>query len=166
MTGPKSWPYIPSPPFTPVPTSPLLEILPPTASSLTELPEPPYPPTPIPGIPYKVSGHVIPAAFPRVSPYVRVPGATRAITKEERLASNERVFRDLRDLRMGYVKGEYDGEGRNEVEVGEGGMCNAINRYVHEDCVEGKRKGGLTLLLAHANGFPKEVRLNPLLSLL
>jgi hypothetical protein len=111
-----------------------------------------YPPLPSPSrdhrfaSEYTVTTHLIPAAFPRSSPFVPVPvfKLPDYKSRDERGARIE-LYRD--ELLSHQAQHGPDYSGTQPVV-----LWNALNRYV--------RKGsgdGLTLVLLHANGLHKEV---------
>ena len=93
---------------------------------------------------YDVTTHIIPAAFPRSTPFVALPAFPDHETKVERAARIQRHTDELLSLQAQHVP---DGSvARPQV------LWNVLNRYVRKG-----NGGGLTLLLLHANGLHKEV---------
>ncbi|KAJ7087807.1 Alpha/beta hydrolase family-domain-containing protein [Mycena epipterygia] len=133
---------------------PLLPVYPPPASALRDLPTPP-PPRTFPNPNYTVSTHLVPAAHLRctlLSPPPPEPAPPTA-TKPERRARNAE--------RSAWVDAQVRApRGRHERV-----LWSAVNRYARKDVADG-RGAGLTLFLAHANGFPKETWEPALLDLL
>lgn len=100
-----------------------------------------------PGV--QLSTHIFPAAYPRVprctqNPLLSAPSVNQG-------QQNERI-RDLvtwfSDRRAAYNDGSLDVPRRGEI------LWTAANRYVRD----GSHEGGVTLVMAHANGLHKEVR--------
>lgn len=94
---------------------------------------------------YNVTMHIIPAAFPRSSPFVALPAFPGHEIKDERAARIQRYTNELLSLQAHHVP---DSSGM-QPKV----LWSVLNRYVHK----GTSGGGLTLLLLHANGLHKEV---------
>lgn len=111
-----------------------------------------YPPLPCPPRhrhftdSYTVTTHLIPAAFPRTSPFVPLPVIPTHETKEERAARIQRFTGELLSLQEQHAP---DQSGTQQTV-----LWSALNRYVRKS-IEGA--GGLTLLLLHGNGLHKEV---------
>lgn len=109
-----------------------------------------YPPLPCPprhhyfANSYTVTAHLIPAAFPRSSPYVPLPAVPTHETKEERAARIERFADELLSLQAQHVP---DQSGTQQTV-----LWSVLNRYVRKSV----GASGLTLLLLHANGLHKE----------
>ncbi|KAJ7940400.1 Alpha/beta hydrolase family-domain-containing protein [Mycena leptocephala] len=137
-------------PISPRPTSsalhaPLLPIYPPPASAL---------PNPLPSVPsprsfpdsrYIATSHVVPAAHLRSTPLAKSPPpppAPATASKAERRARNAE--------RKAWVEAQQTQCGRYERV-----LWNTVNRYARKAST-GDRTG-VTLFLAHANGFPKEI---------
>ena len=109
---------------------------------------------------YELSTHIIPAAFPRSFPFVPVPSLSSENpqvprTREERKEEVLRVANKLSEESNKYVDSpQFPGDPDGRL------LWNVANRYLRKG-VHGKGLGGkkrLTLLLFHANGFPKEAR--------
>jgi len=94
---------------------------------------------------YTVTAHLIPAAFPRSSPFVPLPTLPAHETKDERAARIQWFTRELLSLQAQHVP---DQSGMQQTV-----LWSALNRYVRKS-IEGA--SGLTLLLLHANGLHKE----------
>ena len=94
---------------------------------------------------YTVSTHLIPAAFPRVSPFVPLLPVPEHESKDERRARIERYTDAFLALQTQHAPDK--SESQPTV------LWTALNRYVCADT----RGTGLTLLLLHANGLHKEV---------
>lgn len=156
----RSWsppePLIVSPLMNFYPTyDPLLP--PPTTSALPTLPSGFRSQSSLPAAlssTHVLSTHIVTAAYPRCpgplfSPAKHEPPANEG--KAERKARVEREFQEMQTLKRAAERRERGLEERNEV------LYNVFNRY--------KRKGewlqdGLTLVVTHAVGFPKEVSLS------
>jgi hypothetical protein len=93
---------------------------------------------------YTVTTHLIPAAFPRVTPFVPLPPVPEHESKDERRARVERYASESLALHTQHTPDK--SESQPTV------LWTVLNRYVRVDC-----GAGLTLLLLHANGFHKEV---------
>ena len=98
---------------------------------------------------YTLSTHLVPAAYPRTTPFVSVPPLPQwSPDKAEFKASVEKTVDALIGAKEALWAGKLDDAPRNKKL-----MWHCVNRYVRKRGV-GK---GVTLFLAHANGFPKEV---------
>jgi hypothetical protein len=119
----------------------------PEPSTLPSLPSPPR--QPAFSHLYTLSTHIIPAAYPRLTADVsepeRVPDT--GIDKEERKRIGDQRAGEMLAARWRQINGE-PMEGSRKL------LWNCVNRYARND-MNGQK--GLTLFLAHANGFPKEV---------
>ncbi|KAN0107765.1 Alpha/beta hydrolase family domain containing protein [Russula decolorans] len=110
-----------------------------------------YPPLPCPPrhhhftTSYTVTTHLIPAAFPRLSPFVPLPPFPAHETKEERAARIQRLTGELLSPEAQHVP---DQSGTQQTV-----LWSVLNRYVRKSIGGGN---GLTLLLLHANGLHKE----------
>ncbi len=127
---------------------------------LLELKPPPLPAT-LPALPFPQrsppwlsdewhhSTHIVPAAYPRIGPAFDLPQPLpfdATATKAERrkvLVEVEARFRELRETEKRAKKGQ-----RTDL------LWICLNRYVRRR----RDREGVTLFLAHANGFNKEVR--------
>ncbi|KAF8480044.1 Alpha/beta hydrolase family-domain-containing protein [Russula ochroleuca] len=93
---------------------------------------------------YNVTTHIIPAAFPRSTPFIAPPPAFPSHEiDDEREARIQRYTRELISLQAQYVP---DSSGTQPTV-----LWNVLNRYVRHG-----KGGGLTLLMLHANGMHKE----------
>ncbi|KAF7363653.1 AB hydrolase-1 domain-containing protein [Mycena sanguinolenta] len=123
---------------------PLLPIYPPPASTPT--PNLRVVPRSFPDSRYTLNTHIVPAAYLRCTPLAESPPpapAPQTASKAERRAKTaERVAWVI-------AQGERP-QGRHERVL----WC-AVNRYTRKDATGGEGTG-VTLFLAHANGFPKE----------
>lgn len=95
---------------------------------------------------YTLTTHLIPAAFPRSSPFVPLPAVPAHESKDERAARIQRFTDGLISLQAQHVP---DQSGTQQTV-----LWSVLNRYVHKS-IGGTR--GLTLLMLHANGLHKEV---------
>jgi len=93
---------------------------------------------------YTVTAHLIPAAFPRASPFIPVPASPDNESKEERGARVQLYASELLSLQAQHGPDHSGTQPRV--------LWSVVNRYVRNG--DG---GGLTLLLLHANGLHKEV---------
>ncbi|KAJ7172250.1 hypothetical protein C8R46DRAFT_1216104 [Mycena filopes] len=124
----------------------LLPIYPPPVSALPNPLPSPIPPRPFPDSRYAVSTHLVPAAYLRTTPLSESsppPSAPHTASKEER--------RSINAARAAWVQ-EQDRRPRGRYERV---LWSAVNRYVRKDAAAPVT--GVTLFLAHANGFPKEI---------
>lgn len=111
---------------------------------------------------FDVSTHVIPAAYPRLTPFVpfselerKAGGFAGNETKKSRTKRAAHIAEELRRLRDDYAKGLITLDGsENRL------LWNVANRYSRKKSATGtnRNRKSVTLLLAHATGFPKEVR--------
>ncbi|KAI6038642.1 Alpha/Beta hydrolase protein [Pisolithus marmoratus] len=147
-----SVPYTPSPPWISVNPQPLLPIqCHPYPSHSPSLPSPPRKDTIHDA--YALSTHIIPAAFPRSVPDVplpEIPTLTSLATSSERRKQVIMIIKELIERQMRYAEGKLTGDFSRKPH------WNCINRYVrtHRRDTVGT---GLTLLLVHPNGYPKEI---------
>jgi hypothetical protein len=95
---------------------------------------------------YTVTTHLIPAAFPRSSPFVPLPAFPTHETKDERAARIQRFTDELLSLQAQHAP---DQSGAQQTV-----LWSVLNRYVRKSIGDAS---GLTLLLLHANGLHKEV---------
>jgi hypothetical protein len=108
-----------------------------------------------------LSTHIVPAAFPRSTPDVEHPPGdviSAAETKSEKLKRIAKLRDAYYDLKVRHWDGRLSGNSEKK-------MWNCVNRYVLRREGAASQSGGgrakkkkLTLFLAHANGFMKEVR--------
>lgn len=100
---------------------------------------------------YNVTTHIIPAAFPRSTPFVAPPPALPSDEiDDEHKARILRYRRELISQQAQYIPGSSE----TQPIV----LWNVLNRYVRHSKGGG---GGLTLLMLHANGMHKEVSVVP-----
>jgi hypothetical protein len=98
---------------------------------------------------YTVSTHLVPAACPRLTPDIPLPAAPEFSTNaSERKRNFRQAETEILKLHELFVQGKLSGEGSEKI------LWNCVNRYARKATA---RENGLTLFLAHANGFPKEV---------
>ncbi|KIJ69855.1 hypothetical protein HYDPIDRAFT_104488 [Hydnomerulius pinastri MD-312] len=147
-------PYTPSPEWETVNPRPLLSIHPHPGQHTIKtpaLPSPLRPPvfhTAANGT-YLLSTHLVPAAFPRVVPDLplpEVPQYTAGTPPGERQRKVEELTREVIERQVQITAGKLGGGPSEKV------LWNCINRYVRTG-----DRDGVTLFLAHANGFPKEI---------
>ncbi|KAG1789207.1 Alpha/Beta hydrolase protein [Suillus plorans] len=99
---------------------------------------------------YNISTHVIPAANPRVTPNIPVPGPPPR--------SSKRPERDIKKLGLELMEQQaQQGEDGYSGATDERLLWNCVNRYVKKDREDKVRAKGITLFLVHATGFPKEI---------
>lgn len=134
-------------PFPPVRSAP------PLPEHLPALPFPPRKPTSI-SESYLLSTHIIPAAYPRVTPLTETPlepALSPSVGKEERKKVNLRRADAIIDVQRKHAEGVTPlGEGDTRVH------WNCINRFVRRDLGHVSTKG-VTLFLAHGTGMHREV---------
>ena len=145
--------YPQPPPFTwnKFPVRDVLPIYPPpepfAGSDLPVLPSPPR--KPAFDAPFTLTTHLFPAPYLRTSKFIPPPKPPSAgASKEERRRISAESAERLR-------------EWGNDTTVTDGYplmLWNCVNRYTKKDLNLSNRTG-VTLFLAHANGFPKEVSL-------
>jgi hypothetical protein len=140
-----SYPLVKPAPFraiTPRPTIPVYP--PPEPLQYPDLPSRPRPASLLPQ--FTLSTHIIPAAHLRTVPYEPLPPPlSPMLPKPERMASYEKLCLRLRRN----LGNPAPSSGEPRV------LWNCLNRFVRH----GATGSGLTLFLAHANGFHKEVRI-------
>lgn len=145
-----SYPSYPPPDPGHAPVQVTIRPLQPLQPPPTEYPLPPLPSShrnPAFSSSYTLTTHLYPSAYPHAHS-AHLPRSTYADrpheSKEER---RERQKALLSDLQLHGASVAY--EPSPDV------FWNVINRITRHDA--GKHRGGVTLFLAHANGFPKEV---------
>ncbi|OAX36910.1 hypothetical protein K503DRAFT_772027 [Rhizopogon vinicolor AM-OR11-026] len=98
---------------------------------------------------YTVSTHLVPAACPRRTPDIPLPAASKFSTNaSENKQNRDQLAAKICELRDLAKQGKLSGDGSEKL------LWNCVNRYVKR--APGGKKG-LTLLLVHAIGFPKEI---------
>ncbi|KAL5520619.1 hypothetical protein ACEPAF_2620 [Sanghuangporus sanghuang] len=112
---------------------------------------------------FALSTHVIPAAYPRVTPLIPLPSASlvdtihsdsSTLSKEERKKMARKVTEEIVSLRERCTKNE---EGFLSDEREDRLLWNCVTRYYRKSgSSESSGKRSITLLLLHANGLPKE----------
>jgi len=142
------WTSVHPRPLRPIRAHPNLEKTPTPA-----LPSPPRPPvfhTTPHGV-YRLTTHLVPAAYPRLAPDIppheipaHIPGGLPA----ERRDKIDALAKQILQTQNAYEEGRLGGT------PGEKLLWNCINRYVRTPTLS--RTAGITLFLAHANGFHKE----------
>jgi len=144
-----TYPFEPSPPWTTVNPKPFLPFRTRCGSEELEAPPLPSPRNEPFNNNYIVSTHLVPAGCPRLTPDIPLPVVPKFKTNTaERKRDIQQLFTEIIERQERFVRGELGGE-RSEKP-----LWNCVNRYVKR--VQDGRKG-LTLFLAHANGFPKEI---------
>lgn len=154
LTFPPPDPYHP-PTVNPGPLLPLETPPPLSRADLPALPSPPR--KPLLDQWYTLSTHLVPAAYPRTSPYVAIPKLPQwTPNKDEFKAAVRETAGDVLSIKGKQWEGAFDRLPRNAKP-----LWSCVNRYVRRDLrADGDRgvRTSITLLFAHANGFPKEVR--------
>ncbi|KAL4250991.1 AB hydrolase superfamily protein [Abortiporus biennis] len=100
---------------------------------------------------WTLTTHLVPAAYPRTTPYVS-PHKPPLFTndREARKAAISTVADNIIGLKDKQTRGELDSTPDRSL------LWNCVNRYVKR-ADQPREKKGLTLFFAHANGFPKEL---------
>ena len=98
---------------------------------------------------HSVTTHIIPAAYPRNPSSVWIRPPLGAETQEQRDARVQKTIETISARKYAQERGEAVGEKRGEV------LWNTVNRYFRTKPLPGR---GITLLLFHGVGTPKEVR--------
>lgn len=140
-------------PLQPRPLEPLLAPRP-QPSHLPQLPCPQRRADPSIAKHYDLTTHLVPAAYPRLTPDVPEPAPPAwSADKAQFQASVQRSLDEILGARLKQWAGSLPGEGCRTL------LWNCVDRYVRRDGSRGGVVGRppVTLLFAHANGFPKEV---------
>ncbi|OCH94591.1 alpha/beta-hydrolase [Obba rivulosa] len=126
-----------------------LDAPPPLPDPLPALPSPPR--TSLLDASYALTTHLVPAAAPRSTPDVPLPPLPQWTPDRARRAADVRQTAEaLLDVRQKQWRGELPGERSRTL------LWVCLNRYVRRGLRDGGGKG-ITLFVAHANGFPKEI---------
>ncbi|KAI6142998.1 Alpha/beta hydrolase family-domain-containing protein [Pisolithus tinctorius] len=149
-------PHKPLPPWASISSRSAL----PTPSRIPSLPSPPRQDTI--HVDYTLSEHIIPAVLPRLVPDIpvpKIPTNISSIPASERRKQATTVIRGLIERQMSFAQGKLTGDRSQKPH------WNCVTRYVrvHRRDTLGT---GLTLFLAPAAGFPKEIWETTLRSLL
>jgi pimeloyl-ACP methyl ester carboxylesterase len=102
---------------------------------------------------YTLTTHVVPAAYPRVSPdipVVQVLPTTWPSSEEESRRILSRTADEVIARLEKHANGRLDSRDRKI-------YWNCVNRYVKKDLRDASDNKRLTLFFAHASGFPKEI---------
>ncbi|KAL5478289.1 hypothetical protein ACEPAI_2473 [Sanghuangporus weigelae] len=112
---------------------------------------------------FALSTHVIPAAYPRVTPFIPLPSASlvdaihsdsSTLSKEERKRLVKKVTEEILSLKAKHMRNE---EGFLSDKGEDRLLWNCVTRYYRKSgSSESSGKRSITLLLLHANGLPKE----------
>jgi hypothetical protein len=146
---PSTYPFEPTPQWTPLNPKPFLPFR--TRGEDFEKPSLPSPRNELFNDDYVVTTHLVPAASPRLTPDIPLLVAPEFSTNaSEKKRIVQQLVAEVRNREDLYAQGKLGGEKSEKV------LWNCVNRYV-KIAPSGK---GLTLFLAHAIGFPKEVLLN------
>lgn len=158
--------YDPPTQFLPTQTLPVQSVplpastVPPLLQELPPHPSPRRRPARGIDISYELTTHLVPSAYPRVTPFVpNIQPPAWSADKETWTASVERATEEVFEWKRLQLEGKLpteEGQGSRKV------LWNAVNRYARK----GPRPRGhgtntgkpLTLFFSHANGFHKEVR--------
>ncbi|KAG6381844.1 hypothetical protein JVT61DRAFT_455 [Boletus reticuloceps] len=156
-------PYTPtSPGWTSVHPRPLRPIR--AHPNLNNIQPPPLPSPPRPHVfhttttdaVYRLSTHLVAAAYPRLAPDIppfEIPAYTPGASPADRREKMDRLVKQAIETQTAYEEGRLDGEPSEKL------LWNCVNRYVRTSTSSSGRTtpgGGITLFLAHANGFHKE----------
>ncbi|KAI0697027.1 Alpha/beta hydrolase family-domain-containing protein [Cytidiella melzeri] len=144
----------------PVQSLPLLPATkPPIPQQLPQLPSRPRRPDPVVDSLYELTTHLVPAAYPRITPHVPTTeqpewSSDRKIFNANVDKATQEVMKWKIDQHAGKLSTGLEGQGSTEV------LWNCVNRYTRR----GRAQNGfnntglpLTLFFSHANGFPKEI---------
>ena len=112
---------------------------------------------------FALSIHVVPAAYPRATPFVPLPSASlvnavnsesSVLSKEERKKLVKKVTDEIMSLKARHIRNGDFAPDEKENRV----LWSCVTRYYRKSGVnENSGKRSITLLLLHATGFPKEV---------
>lgn len=150
-------------PTVPVPVQslPLLPTTkPPLPDQLPPLPSRPRRPHPSIDSLYELTTHLVPAAYPRFTPFV--PQAQQpqwSLDRETWKANVDKATEEVMQWKYaqhaGTIQGGLEGQGSTKL------LWNSVNRYTRRGPRDGSSSTGLplTLFFSHANGFPKEVHM-------
>ncbi|KZO99077.1 alpha/beta-hydrolase [Calocera viscosa TUFC12733] len=160
---PHTYPPPPSPhppTYTPFAVRPLPALSPlplPPPSLLPSLPSPPRPSS-FPG--YKLTTHLTPSARPRASPTATKPLLRPPYPPTQASASKEQRQKDVGELLLNMRKQRAAvcslPSWVDDPQEPEPQLWNCLHRYLRTS-PHSSQGEGVTLLLAHANGFPKEI---------
>ncbi len=104
---------------------------------------------------YTLSTHLVPAAYPRTTPFVPVPPLPQWTLDK---AGFKKSIEKTVDTLIGTKEALWHGQ-LNDLPPDRKPMWICINRYVPKRNASSGRGNGVTLFMCHANGFPKEVGL-------
>ncbi|KAG1737532.1 uncharacterized protein EDB91DRAFT_1055105 [Suillus paluster] len=142
-----TYPFEPTPQWTTVNPTPFL----PFRTRSEDLEKPPLPSPPRHELfndNYIVSTHLVPAVCPRLTPDIPLPvGPKFSMNDLEQRQDIQRMAVEITERQESFVHGRLGGEGSEKL------LWNCVNRYARRG-QDGRK--GLTLLLTHAIGFPKE----------
>lgn len=99
---------------------------------------------------YRLSTHFVPAAYPRSTPDIPLPVIPAYVpsgSSSERHAKMDALVKEAQEIQDAYAEGKLGGKPSEKL------LWNCVNRYVRTPTRSGT---GITLFLAHANGFHKE----------
>ncbi|KAG2135958.1 Alpha/Beta hydrolase protein [Suillus clintonianus] len=99
---------------------------------------------------YNISTHIIPAAYPRVTPDIPVPQPPPRSSKRDE-GSIKKLGLELMEQQLRQSEDGYSAV------TDERPLWNCVNRYVKKDKETNAKSKGITLFLVHATGFPKEI---------
>ncbi|KAH7925329.1 hypothetical protein BV22DRAFT_1129087 [Leucogyrophana mollusca] len=102
---------------------------------------------------YTITTHIIPAAYPRIVPQIPLPEIPQySANAQDRREKIKQLTQEIMDRQELYNQGKLPGQLSEKV------LWNCVNRYAKlGHCSKPDGQQGVTLFLAHANGFPKEI---------
>ena len=100
---------------------------------------------------YRLSTHLVPAAYPRLVPDIPLPQIPAYIPGESSAERRDKM--DVLVKKVPETQSSYE-QGRLGVAPSKKLLWNCVNRYVRTSGLS--RGAGVTHFLAHANGFHKE----------
>ena len=99
---------------------------------------------------YKLTTHLVPAAYPRLTPDIplpEIPIYSPGASPDDRRIKMDVLIKQVFERQDAYDEGKLGGTPSEKM------LWNCVNRYVR---TSGSSAAGITLFLAHANGFHKE----------
>lgn len=105
---------------------------------------------------YALSTHLLPAAYPRTTPAITVPAdlahpLPSDSSKAQRAERSKRLLDFVMETKNSQMRGGFPPDVREQRL-----LWNSVNRYRRRKPA-GRGRKSVTLVLFHANGFPKEV---------
>ncbi|KAG9313781.1 Alpha/Beta hydrolase protein [Chiua virens] len=101
---------------------------------------------------YRLSTHLVPAAYPRLVPDLPYPVIPEYVPGEpsDRSEKLDLLVNQVRQTQDAYTNGKLGGKPSEKL------LWNCLNRYVRTSGASKRSGSGVTLFLAHANGLHKE----------